>query len=796
MLHPGLHRPSRSLRAALLLLAATALVSCETGDVEGEAIDPEDVEPRALLSEHDDYYRVELAPSGVRGQAMRAEAHLVLPIDFTVDAAPAWPPSATTTSPVGLTGTCGVTFVSPHHAITAAHCTQGIDPYGEISLRIPRLARDYDWMSGTAISGTYPSFKHELNPAYGYDEYTCELVGRCGDESRWGEHVGCDITMADVGFPASSDARVRELGDIAMLRCDEPLGEEQGYLDVAESFTTTEPLMMPWYHEVYDPPASNASLQTHYVDRPLDPFTAIEFGQPPNYHYIGGDDRHQLLPLMSTPDGTRWHARVTTGSLISSTLLGCHGTSGSGVMRIDDETGLAQLLGPAVGGSTAIGDRLCYPSVSDETPGLTFAGLDYTRWFADRALVADCLAPPSAYPSVIWYWVACVRGWSIFEDALWWNPFPGCIACNLFSRLRAFQPPVAILATATPISLSLEPQAMGVRYRASVRVYGVELPASVTLRVGNEVIATHQLGANDDEWIGNVPSALLSGSFTASALASGPLTLEASVAGGQGQIGVSDIVLVQDGREGAFETEADRSAYALLADPQAPAEAMRFGTGAWSTHAAILQPGERMFANWQAMIADREWSLTLHTSEGSALACGLVLPDGSEVAVQCSGSGKPTLLDGEGAGAPVGWFVQNMGNDVAVIEDVVLAESASACSGMHDACDVGPALWTGCDACVDAICKADPYCCATAWDGLCVQEVRTVCERLVCDESAGQCSHGVCETGTKLVAGCDSPPLAQSCVSAICGVDTYCCATAWDSICVGEVTSVCQMSCG
>src|SRR5690606_37487155 len=106
-----------------------------------------------------------------------------------------------------------------------------------------------------------------------------------------------------------------------------------------------------------------------------------------------------------------------------------------------------------------------------------------------------------------------------------------------------------------------------------------------------------------------------------------------------------------------------------------------------------------------------------------------------------------------GAGAPVGWFVQNVGNDVAVIEDAILAESASACGGMHDACDVGPALWTGCDACVDAICGADPYCFATAWDGLCVQEVRTVCERLVCDESAGQCSHGVCESGTKLVAG-------------------------------------------
>lgn len=792
---PASHR-SR-FHVASILLGAVALAGCDEG-AEGRE-NPEDVEPRALLVNEGDYYDVELAPAGARGQAMRAEAHLVLPVDYTMSVQPAWPPSATTPSDVSLTGTCGVTFVSPRHAITAAHCTVGVDAYGEIAIRIPRLARDYDWMTGTAISGTYPSFKHAPNPAYDWDEYTCELVGRCGDEERWGEHVGCDITMGDVLFPAASDAEVREDGDIAMLRCDEPVGERQGYVEVADAISTTRPLVMPWYHEIYAVDGgSSGSLVTHYMNLVRSLRVELQQLEPqPNYHYIGGDDRHQLLPLVSTEDGMRWRALSSTGSDVSTTLLGCHGTSGSGVMQLDPETGVPELLGPATGGSYAITGKLCYPTVAEGTTGLSFAGLDYTRWFTDRALTADCVAPPSAYPSTLFYWLACQRGWAIFfEEALWWNPFPPCIACNLFSRFRAFQPPVAIMGTATPISLALEPQSLGTKYRASVRVYGVELPAQVTLRVGSEILATHQLGSNSDEWVGNVPSALLSGSFTASALASGPLTVEATVGNGQGgSIGVSDIVLVEDGRDGVFELETDRSSFALLENVQAPAQAMRFAAGATSTYAAILEPGERMFANWQAMTADRTWSLALQTSAGSGLSCGLVLPDGSEVATGCGDPGSPAMLDGTGAGAPVGWFVHNYGNDVAVIEDAILTEGAPSCDPAHDTCTVGVPLDTACDACVDDICAADPYCCATWWDSLCVQQVRTVCDSLVCPESAGQCAHGLCTTGTKLVPKCDTPPLAQSCVESICGVDPYCCNTGWDSICVGEVSSVCGMSC-
>lgn len=53
----------------------------------------------------------------------------------------------------------------------------------------------------------------------------------------------------------------------------------------------------------------------------------------------------------------------------------------------------------------------------------------------------------------------------------------------------------------------------------------------------------------------------------------------------------------------------------------------------------------------------------------------------------------------------------------------------------------------------------------------------------------GSCAHDKCTTGTKLVSGCDP------CVTQICAADSYCCNNQWDSVCVGEVASICGLSC-
>lgn len=51
------------------------------------------------------------------------------------------------------------------------------------------------------------------------------------------------------------------------------------------------------------------------------------------------------------------------------------------------------------------------------------------------------------------------------------------------------------------------------------------------------------------------------------------------------------------------------------------------------------------------------------------------------------------------------------------------------------------------------------------------------------------CAHAVCSEGSALVPACDP------CVAAICAADAYCCKTAWDHVCVDEVTGVCGKGC-
>ncbi|PRP96317.1 SBBP repeat-containing protein [Enhygromyxa salina] len=90
----------------------------------------------------------------------------------------------------------------------------------------------------------------------------------------------------------------------------------------------------------------------------------------------------------------------------------------------------------------------------------------------------------------------------------------------------------------------------------------------------------------------------------------------------------------------------------------------------------------------------------------------------------------------------------------------------------------------GCvDASVEAcVCAADSYCCTTAWDALCVSEV----ESLGC----GSCDTAYC-CAAETTPGCVLPSV-ESCV---CAVDSYCCTTAWDATCTNEVESLGCGSC-
>jgi hypothetical protein len=51
------------------------------------------------------------------------------------------------------------------------------------------------------------------------------------------------------------------------------------------------------------------------------------------------------------------------------------------------------------------------------------------------------------------------------------------------------------------------------------------------------------------------------------------------------------------------------------------------------------------------------------------------------------------------------------------------------------------------------------------------------------------CGYSLCSTGVRFASGC------HQCVTAICAVDGWCCDVEWDAICVGEVGSVCSLTC-
>jgi hypothetical protein len=128
----------------------------------------------------------------------------------------------------------------------------------------------------------------------------------------------------------------------------------------------------------------------------------------------------------------------------------------------------------------------------------------------------------------------------------------------------------------------------------------------------------------------------------------------------------------------------------------------------------------------------------------------------------------------------------------------------------HPVCTPGAQLTADCDPCAAQVCASDPYCCDTAWDTTCVSEADTTCgagcsgsgsSSSSSSGSAGasssssgsggstSCAHAICTSGSMLDPSCDP------CAASICASDAYCCGTAWDTQCVGEVGSICGQTC-
>jgi hypothetical protein len=115
-----------------------------------------------------------------------------------------------------------------------------------------------------------------------------------------------------------------------------------------------------------------------------------------------------------------------------------------------------------------------------------------------------------------------------------------------------------------------------------------------------------------------------------------------------------------------------------------------------------------------------------------------------------------------------------------------LCNGDETCNGAGTCVSGAPPVVNDNNVCTDDACDS-----ATGVEHIPVPD-GTVCSGSgVC--TAGECSvtcaHDKCVTGAPLTADCDP------CVASICSVDSFCCNSFWDSICVAEVTSVCQQAC-
>ncbi len=88
-------------------------------------------------------------------------------------------------------------------------------------------------------------------------------------------------------------------------------------------------------------------------------------------------------------------------------------------------------------------------------------------------------------------------------------------------------------------------------------------------------------------------------------------------------------------------------------------------------------------------------------------------------------------------------------------------------------------------ACCDAVCAVDSYCCNTSWDSICANEAAAMCP------GCGNPSAGSC-TVVHASAYCQD----ATCCSQVCAADAYCCNVQWDSLCVSGATTLCVNTCG
>ena len=561
----------------IILLGVLAGCGAEDGD-------PADVEPptdRVESYKHGQYYEMAFTRSGDLEWATGAV--LVPFLDNNGE--------QKTQAGHNIRGTCGITFVTPSHAITAAHCVEEQDvpdPANQtLWVEMYNVSASFNWTAYDSLTGTFPQFSSPMTSiglAEGYeiDAYPCELVARCGTD--WGPLIECTETEAD----------------IALLECQGEPGNTYGYVDVPEQDAANgETAIMPWKHEVYDADPSDPEHFAHYVDW-------YQGGPHLNFHYF---EEGKLLPLRAIG---QWVGDLFFSPRILgysgmypvrwTTLMGCHGTSGSGIGRKNLTTGHEELLGPVALGQQMAG-LLCHPTSADPlAPAMGYTRREYTYDLARRAECGD-------FGGSLLLWLWCHRD-RFYEEEMKFPDFGfdwPMLEGFPIERWRVTNEPAAEYPLGRrQLDIPFRSIAEGTETRISVHAVALDGPVDrpVQLWYGEEPL--------DEVHLGRHHSAKLT------AVVVGDGRSEISVRyDGERPIGLTELTMAPAGEVNGFDTMAQRAGIGMLDDEGAlqPMRFVRFGEQGF---AAKLQPGETMAITRQAFVRGAEgWTLRMRV-EGEA----------------------------------------------------------------------------------------------------------------------------------------------------------------------------------